>query len=69
MSRWCALQIFGADGRIQNWDGYIGMLEYIFYKQLGWPVGDEACAASLTGCLASHAALSAMYAVCCVVLQ
>lgn len=35
------VQIFDAHGRIAHWDGYQGMLEYILYKQLGWPAGDE----------------------------
>jgi actin-related protein len=35
------LQIFDEYGCIKSWDGYEAMLSYIFYKQLGWPVGDE----------------------------
>ena len=35
------MQIFDSEGFVANWDGYEAMLSYIFYKQLGWPQGDE----------------------------
>lgn len=38
---WSVTQIFDADGQIHNWDGFEVLLAYIFYKQLGWPQGDE----------------------------
>ena len=36
-----ALQIFDSEGRIDNWAGYEAVLNFLFYKQLGWPAGDE----------------------------
>jgi Actin len=37
------VQIFDERGHVANWDGYEAVLHHIFYKQLGWPVGDEGC--------------------------
>lgn len=35
------VQVFGEDGRVQEWEGYEAIISHVLYGNLGWPEGDE----------------------------